>query len=114
VGLETIADWMCSAPARLAGIESRKGKIAPGFDADFVVWRPEASFEVVPEKLQHRHKLTPYAGRALFGVVEETHLRGKKIFDRGNFVGRPRGAPLRVPPGVHGSRKGARDWTSES
>jgi allantoinase len=114
VGLEAIADWMCSAPARLAGLESRKGKLAPGFDADFVVWRPEASFEVVPEKLQHRHKLTPYAGRALFGVVEETHLRGKKIFDRGNFVGRPRGEALLVPPGDPGPRKGAHDWTFES
>jgi hypothetical protein len=47
-------------------------------------------------------------------VVEETHLRGKKIFDRGNFVGRPGGEAVLVAPAGPGSRKGAYDWTSES
>jgi len=93
---DRLAEWLAAAPARLAGL-ARKGAIAPGYDADFVVWRPEASFEVRPEELHHRHKLTPYAGRTLDGVVEATYLAGEKIFERGHFLGSPRGRLLLDP-----------------
>lgn len=89
--IERLAAWLAEAPARLAGLDRRKGAIRVGADADFVVWRPEESFRVEPAKLQHRHKLTPYAGRELFGVVEATFLRGEKIFARGRFAAKPRG-----------------------
>lgn len=92
--VERIAEWMCLEPARLAGIESRKGAIAVGKDADFVVWNPDASFEVTPEAVHHRHKLTPYAGRALDGVVRATILRGEVIYDGGDFAATPRGRML--------------------
>jgi allantoinase len=98
VGPELLAEWMCRAPARLAGLASRKGALAPGFDADIVVWRPEEAFEVRPEALQHRHKLTPYAGRTLHGVVEATFLRGEKIYEHGKILGTPRGEILRSSP----------------
>ncbi len=87
--------WMCSGPARLAGLESHKGAIAAGYDADIVVWNPEKSFLVRPKMLCHRHKLTPYANERLSGVVETTFLRGEMVFDRGSFVGSPQGALLR-------------------
>ncbi len=86
-----IAKWMCSAPARLAGLDDRKGSIAPGYDADVVIWNPDATFRVDPARLHHRHKVTPYAGRELAGVVETTFLRGQKIFDKGAFPGAPAG-----------------------
>jgi allantoinase len=86
---------MCAAPARLAGLEKRKGSIAVGCDADLVIWNPEGKFRVDPAQLQHRHKLTPYAGRELAGVVETTFLRGRKIFDRGEFSASPIGQVLR-------------------
>jgi len=76
-----LAEWMCAAPARLAGLDGRKGAIAPGIDADLVVWEPEASFVVEPRDLQHRHKLTPYAGRTLYGAVQRTLLRGETVYD---------------------------------
>ncbi len=95
IGFERIAEWLCRGPARLAGLDTRKGQIAVGYDADLVVWDPEAGFEVKPEELHHRHKLTPYRGRTLYGKVEATFLRGKKIYERGCFSDSPRGAVLR-------------------
>ncbi len=94
-GVEKLAEWLGRAPARLAGLDGRKGSIAVGYDADLVVWDPEAAMEVKPEGLHHRHKLTPYRGRTLHGVVGATFLRGEKIFERGSFIGRARGEILR-------------------
>ncbi|MFL6233106.1 MAG: allantoinase AllB [Thermoanaerobaculia bacterium] len=83
-----LAEWMCAAPARLAGLEGRKGAIAPGYDADLVIWDSEASFEVDATRLHHRHKLTPYAGRTLYGIVRRTLLRGETLVQNGAPNGR--------------------------
>jgi allantoinase len=81
VTIARLADWLCARPARLAGIDRRKGTIAAGFDADFVVWDPDTTFVVTPDRLYHRHPLTPYAGRRLRGVVRQTWLRGEVVYD---------------------------------
>ena len=94
IPLERVAGWMSDRPARFAGL-ARKGRIAPGFDADFAVVDPEASFSVTRELIRHKHKLTPYLGRRLHGVVEETILRGETVFARGELVGARRGRFLR-------------------
>jgi allantoinase len=73
--------WNAEAPAALAGLSNRKGRIAPGLDADLVVWDDRAEFEVRSETLRHRHQVTPYAGRRLKGVVKQTYVRGQKAFD---------------------------------
>ena len=92
--LPRLAEWLCSGPARLAGLE-RKGRIAVGYDADFVIWNPDGTFSVDPAKLHQRNKITPYAGRELSGVVEATFLRGRKIFDKGELSHSPLGQILR-------------------
>jgi len=93
--LTDVVRWMCSGPARLAGLEKRKGAIAVGCDADLVIFNPDRKFHVNPTALHHRHKLTPYAGRELTGVVEKTFLRGQLIFDNGQFIGSLQGRVLR-------------------
>lgn len=81
--LADVARWMCEAPARLIGMHARKGRIVAGADADLVVWDPDATWTVDPASIQHRHKLTPYRGRALLGVVKATYLRGQPVFQDG-------------------------------
>jgi allantoinase len=80
VGPERVAGWMSSNTARLARLDGRKGRLASGYDADIVVWDPEVSFRVVPNQLEHRHAVTPYAGRELFGRVRRTYVSGQLAF----------------------------------
>jgi allantoinase len=91
----SIARLLAEAPARLAGLDKRKGSIAVGRDADLVVWNAESSTRVAPETNEHRHKLTPYDGHVLAGAVEATYLRGEKIYERGTFAERPSGVLLK-------------------
>jgi allantoinase len=92
--LHHIVNWMCAGPARLAGLAGRKGAIAAGCDADFVVFDAEAKWRVDAGKLFHRHKVTPYAGRELRGAVRATWLRGKTIYDGETFLAGPCGEIL--------------------
>lgn len=79
-GIEWVVRWMCEDTARLAGLEAQKGRLEVGYDADIVVLDPESSFVVDPSLLHQRHKLTPYAGRELFGVVRATYVCGQLAF----------------------------------
>jgi allantoinase len=78
VPLSQVAGWMARAPAEFAGLPA-KGRIAPGFDADFCIFAPDESFVVDPRRLYHRHPVTPYAGRCLRGVVRSAILRGEVV-----------------------------------
>jgi allantoinase len=82
---------MSAESARLAGLTDRKGSFEPGFDADIVVWDPDATFIVNTDLIHHRHKITPYSGMELYGKVEVTYSRGKKVYEDGRFVGEPTG-----------------------
>jgi allantoinase len=93
--LVELARWMGEAPARLAGCEKRKGRVAKGFDADFVVFDPEAEFIVTEEHLPYRHRISPYLGEKLLGVVKATYLRGDCVFADGEFPGEPSGHEFR-------------------
>ncbi|MBN1210382.1 MAG: allantoinase AllB [Myxococcaceae bacterium] len=96
-GLEQLVLWMCRNPARLIGLEGVKGTLAPGADADLLVFDPDATFTPAETDVLHRHRLTPYTGRALLGVVERTYVRGVPVFTRGESAPRPAGHPVRRP-----------------
>jgi allantoinase len=95
VPLAEIAKRMTQGPAKLAGLDARKGRLAPGYDADVVVWDPDAAFTVAPDIVEHRHKVTPYLGRTLHGVVKTTYLRGQKVWEDGRAIGDPVGEWIR-------------------
>lgn len=92
--LDDVARWMCQAPATLAGLGS-KGKIAVGHDADFVAFDPSAVRTVDGTQLAHRHKVTPYDGATLKGMVRATFVRGRCVFRDGELIGAPEGRLLR-------------------
>lgn len=73
-----LARWMASGPAALAGLAA-KGAIEVGRDADLVAFAPDEAFVVTPDQLLTRHRLTPYAGQELYGVVRKTWLRGTVV-----------------------------------
>jgi allantoinase len=93
--LTDIARWMAEGPAVLAGCERRKGRIAAGYDADFVVFDPESDFVVRDDRLYYRHLVSPYLGEKLRGVVQATYLRGRLVFKDGEFPGEPVGREYR-------------------
>lgn len=88
--LASLAEWLCAAPARIVGLAT-KGRIAPGMDADLVVWSPEAEFVVDESTIHHRHKRTPYEGRTLSGAVRATYVRGREVARDGAPADGPRG-----------------------
>jgi allantoinase len=92
--IEHVAQWMAQGPARLVGLQGKKGSIVPGADADLVLFDPADHFVVDARRLHQRHKLTPYAGRELFGRVHATYLRGTLAFADGQPVGEPGGRLL--------------------
>lgn len=87
---------MSSAPAKLCGFDDRKGQIAEGFDADFVVWCPEEFFKLEDYLIKFKNKANPYAGKILKGVVHNTVLRGQVIYDNLDVSvgGQPKGELL--------------------
>ena len=96
-GMERVGKWMGAGPARLAGLERRKGVLTVGADADFQVFDPDAVWTVAPQDLHFRHKLSPYLGAELRGRVLETWLRGERVFAANGFAGQPRGRELVRP-----------------
>jgi allantoinase len=94
IGIEKLGQWMAAAPAGLAGLTGRKGTLAAGADADFVVFNPDAEWTVTEKHLHFRHKLSPYLGADLQGQVLETWLRGEQVYDANHFVGNARGKEL--------------------
>ena len=93
-----VAALLASNPAKLVGLDDRKGAIQPGRDADLVVFDPQAVVVVQGEQLYHRHKATPYQGCTLQGRVTATYLRGRKIFDGRSILGEPQGCLLERAP----------------
>ncbi len=86
IGLEYMATMLTENPAKLTGLSDKKGRIAKGYDADLVIWNPDESFLVTENLILHKHKITPYLGQQLYGVVQSTYLGGKQVYDNGEVI----------------------------
>jgi allantoinase len=84
--LTDLARWLSENPAKLAGLDQRKGRIAKGYDADLLVLAADQSFEVSAEMVHHKHKVSPYICQELWGVVEQTFLKGKRVYQQPTFT----------------------------
>lgn len=98
LGLEHLVKWMCEQPAKLVSLGHRKGRLAPGFDADLVVWDPQAQQTIDANSTHHKHKASAYEQVTVQGLVHQTWLRGQLIYQSGSnqpFSGQtPQGVAL--------------------
>lgn len=101
-----VSRWMSTNPAHFVGLGDTKGLLAPGYDADLVVFDTDATRTITSNELFSRHKTTPYEGHTLSGEVKITFLGGQRIYEDQNFCGAPSGRIIirneaRINP-VHG------------
>ena len=78
--LNDVVRWMAEKPAKLAGLDRHKGRIAMGLDADLLAFDPTSIFEVTADRLYFRHVCTPYLGARLQGEVKWTMAHGRTCF----------------------------------
>ena len=75
-------------PAKLFGIYPQKGIIAPGSDADIVIWDPDKKVKYGVAHARHRTDYNLYEGWNLVGYPNKVFLRGKLIVDNGQWFGK--------------------------
>jgi dihydropyrimidinase len=88
-------------PAKRFGLYPRKGSIAPGFDADLVVWDAEAKITLTNAHMQHAIDYTPYEGLAVTGWPVMTIARGAVVMNMGHVTAEARRGeflPAILPP----------------
>lgn len=86
LSLAQAVDRMSTGPARILGADAHGGPMAPGRPANLVVFDPEATWTVEPERLSSRSRNTPFAGRKLRGRVVHTMLAGRFTAREGQVV----------------------------
>jgi len=77
-----------TVPARLFGMP-QKGTIAPGADADLIIFNPGATYEITADNNASVSDFTLYEGREITGAVESTFVRGERVVENGDLVGEP-------------------------
>ncbi|MGH7612163.1 MAG: dihydropyrimidinase [Candidatus Dormibacteria bacterium] len=88
----TLRRWveLCStAPARMFGLYPRKGAIAPGADADLVIYNPDSEHTLSAATHHMNVDYSCYEGLAVRGGVETVLLRGQVVLEGGAYRGRP-------------------------
>jgi dihydropyrimidinase len=89
ITLNRFVELVATAPAKLFGLYPRKGTIAPGSDADIVVFDPDTE-RVLSASTHHMNvDYSCYEGRSVHGLPEVVLQRGNVLVDHGKFLGQP-------------------------
>ncbi len=96
-GLERMVELFSSEPARRFGLYPRKGTIAPGSDADVVVFDPERELVISAATHHSRVDYNVFEGMVVTGGPELVLARGQVVIDGDRLVGRPRGEFIARP-----------------
>lgn len=87
LSLPQLVRVLSTTPARVFGLQPRKGSIEPGTDADLVIFDPEEEWTVTAGALHSRSGYSPYEGFVAHGKVRTTISRGEVVYNRGEFTG---------------------------
>jgi dihydropyrimidinase len=87
VPVERVVEVASAAPARIFGLYPRKGVIAPGSDADLVVWDPSAPSRLTRESIDDGLDWSPYDGFDVPGTIRHVLARGDRVVEDGRFEG---------------------------
>jgi len=88
ITLNRFVELTSTSPARIFGLFPRKGTVAPGSDADLVVFDPNKKQTLSAKTLHMRVDYNPYEGREVTGAADTVLSRGKVIVENGKFVGK--------------------------
>ncbi len=89
ISLNRFVELTSTSPAKIFGLFPRKGTIAPGSDADLVVFDPNRTITLSAKTLHMNVDYNPYEGRQVTGAADTVLCRGRVVIERGAFVGRP-------------------------
>jgi dihydropyrimidinase len=96
ISLNRFVEITSTTPARIFGMYPRKGEIAPGSDADIVIWDPKAPFTISAKTHHMRVDYSMFEGYQVQGNARTVISRGEVIVDGGQFYGKAgRGEYLR-------------------
>jgi len=98
ITLQQMVAFTATNPARLFGLFPRKGIIAPGSDADIVVWNPGFTATITAARQVQRVDYTPYEGWSQQGRAEIVLLQGRPVVTDGMINDEPQGGYLRRKP----------------
>jgi len=88
-GVEQFVAWTATEPARMYGLDARKGSLAIGADADISIWDPERKTEISDAGVHDGARYTPYVGRTITGWPTVVLRRGAVIVENGVLNARP-------------------------
>jgi dihydropyrimidinase len=88
ITLNRFVELTSTSPAKIFGLFPRKGTIAPGSDADIVVFDPNRTFTLSARTLHMKVDYNPYEGRQVTGATDTVLSRGRLVIENGKFVGR--------------------------
>jgi len=89
IDLNRFVELVATAPAKMFGLYPRKGTIAPGSDADVVVFDPKRERTISAASHHMRVDYSAYEGRVVHGLPEVVMQRGQILVENGEFLGKP-------------------------